>query len=55
MWWSTLVYKKTVLAEGVRYPEVNLAEDAALIQQVLKNKKRLVKLANPGIFDLCAT
>jgi len=47
---GTLVYKKTVLDGGVRYPEVNLAEDAALIQQVLKHKKRLVKLANPGIF-----
>jgi glycosyltransferase involved in cell wall biosynthesis len=47
---GTLVYKRTVLDKGVRYPDVSLAEDAALIQQMLRHKNRLVKLANPGIF-----
>ena len=47
---GTLVYRKSLFEEGIRYPVANLAEDAALIRQALQRKKRLVKLANPGIF-----
>lgn len=47
---GTLVYRKSLLTQGVRYPETNLAEDAALIRQALRRGKRLAKLSNPGIF-----
>jgi hypothetical protein len=47
---GTLVYRRTLWNEGVRYPEVNLAEDARLLQCALRKGKRLVRLANPGIF-----
>jgi hypothetical protein len=36
--------------EGVRYPEINLAEDASLLQYATKRGKRLVRLSNPGVF-----
>jgi glycosyltransferase involved in cell wall biosynthesis len=47
---GTLVYRKTVLDQGLRYPEINLAEDAALIRQAVSRGQRLVRLANPGVF-----
>lgn len=47
---GTLVYRKSLLAQGLRYPETNLAEDAALIRQALRRGKRLAQLPNPGIF-----
>jgi glycosyltransferase involved in cell wall biosynthesis len=47
---GTLVYRKSLLAQGIRYPETNLAEDAALIRQALRRGKRLARLSNPGVF-----
>lgn len=47
---GTLVYRRELLAEGVRYPETNLAEDAAFLSRATKLGKRLLKLSNPGIF-----
>jgi glycosyltransferase involved in cell wall biosynthesis len=47
---GTLVYRKKVLQDGVRYPEINLAEDAWLLQRALAGGKRLRRLANPGVF-----
>jgi glycosyltransferase involved in cell wall biosynthesis len=47
---GTLVYRKALLDQGLRYPEVNVAEDAALIRQAVSHRKRLVRLANPGVF-----
>jgi O-antigen biosynthesis protein len=47
---GTLVYRKTLWQEGLRYPDVNLAEDAALLQQAMGRGRRLVRLANPGVF-----
>jgi len=47
---GTLVYRKHLLAEGLRYPEVNLAEDAYLIRYATRRGKRLLRLANPGVF-----
>jgi hypothetical protein len=32
---GTLVYHKELLAQGVRYPELNLAEDAWLLHQAV--------------------
>jgi glycosyltransferase involved in cell wall biosynthesis len=47
---GTLVYRKTLLQQGLRYPEINLAEDAMLIRQAMSRGNRLVRLANPGVF-----
>lgn len=47
---GTLVYRRELLTEGVRYPETNLAEDAAFLSRATKLGKRLLRLSNPGIF-----
>ncbi len=47
---GTLVYRRALWNEGARYPEVNLAEDARLLQIALQNGKRLMRLSNPGVF-----
>jgi glycosyltransferase involved in cell wall biosynthesis len=47
---GTLVYRKALLDHGLQYPEINLAEDAALISQATSRGLRLVRLANPGVF-----
>jgi len=47
---GTLLYRKSILKENIRYPEVNLAEDAVLIQQAIRREKRLVRLENAGTF-----
>lgn len=47
---GTLVYRRDLLAQGLRYPEVNLAEDAWLLNQAVGQGKRLVRLNNPGVF-----
>jgi glycosyltransferase involved in cell wall biosynthesis len=47
---GTLVFRKSLLNNGLRYPEVNLAEDAGLLKQALRRGKRLARLPNPGVF-----
>ncbi len=47
---GTLMYRKTLWEQGLRYPKTNLAEDAALVRQVMHRGKRLVRLANDGVF-----
>jgi hypothetical protein len=47
---NTLVYRRSVLGLGVRYPETNLAEDAALIRQSQRRGQRLMRLDNDGLF-----
>lgn len=47
---GTLVYRSSLLESGIRYPETNLAEDAALIRQAVSRRQRLLRLANPGVF-----
>jgi hypothetical protein len=47
---GTLVYRKAALDGGVHYPDVNLAEDAALLAQVLRRGRRLRRLPNHGVF-----
>jgi glycosyltransferase involved in cell wall biosynthesis len=46
---GTLVYRKDLL-NSVRYPEINLAEDAHLLHGAVRHGKRLLRLANPGVF-----
>jgi glycosyltransferase involved in cell wall biosynthesis len=47
---GTLVYSKSLKDSGLRYPEVNLAEDAALLKQALQRGRRLTRLPNTGVF-----
>jgi glycosyltransferase involved in cell wall biosynthesis len=47
---GTLVYWKRLILEGLRYPAINLAEDAALIDAALRSRKRLARLPNNGVF-----
>lgn len=47
---GTLVYRSALLDSGIRYPETNLAEDAALIRQAASRRHRLMRLSNPGVF-----
>ena len=47
---GTLVYRKSLFDEGLRYPASNLAEDAALIRQAVRRGKRLLRLDNAGAF-----
>jgi glycosyltransferase involved in cell wall biosynthesis len=47
---GTLVYRKSILRDDIQYPEINLAEDAILIQQALRRRKRLLRLENTGAF-----
>ena len=47
---GTLVFRKCLFSEGMRYPEINLAEDAWLLHNALRKGKRLLRLSNPGVF-----
>jgi glycosyltransferase involved in cell wall biosynthesis len=47
---GTLVYRRELLTEGLRYPEISLAEDAALLHSAVTRGRRLVRLSNPGVF-----
>lgn len=47
---GTLVFDRGLLDQGISYPDINLAEDAWLIQRAAGAGKRLMKLANPGVF-----
>ncbi|HET6980077.1 MAG TPA: glycosyltransferase [Pyrinomonadaceae bacterium] len=47
---GTLVYRKDVWGRDLRYPNVNLAEDAYLLHHAMQRGKRLLRLANPGVF-----
>ncbi|HYW73191.1 MAG TPA: glycosyltransferase [Pyrinomonadaceae bacterium] len=47
---GTLVFRKDLWTQGLRYPEVNLAEDAWLLHRATRRGKRLLRLANPGVF-----
>jgi glycosyltransferase involved in cell wall biosynthesis len=47
---GTLVYRKSLLGPDLRYPNANLAEDAYLLHYAIQRGKRLLRLANPGVF-----
>jgi glycosyltransferase involved in cell wall biosynthesis len=47
---GTLVYRRELWSQGLRYPEINLAEDAWLLLRSTRQGKRLVRLSNPGVF-----
>jgi glycosyltransferase involved in cell wall biosynthesis len=47
---GTLMFRRSLFAEGLRYPEVNLAEDAAFLRDAMHRGRRLARLDNPGLF-----
>lgn len=47
---GTLVYRRDLLADDLRYPEVSLAEDAWLLHLAVSRGRRLTRLPNPGLF-----
>jgi glycosyltransferase involved in cell wall biosynthesis len=47
---GTLVYWKRLVLEGLSYPPLSLAEDAAFILAALRTRKRLLRLSNDGVF-----
>ena len=47
---GTLVYWKNLLEGAASYPAINLAEDAAFLSAALRVRKRLLRLANDGLF-----
>ena len=47
---GTLVFRKALIDERVRYPAVNLAEDAAFLRAMTGRGSRLCRLANAGTF-----
>ena len=47
---GTLMFSKSLLRQGIRYPEMNLAEDAALIRQFTQRRKRVQRIPDPGLF-----
>lgn len=47
---GTLMFRKSLLRQGIRYPEANLAEDAALIRQFTQRHKRVQRIVGPGLF-----
>jgi glycosyltransferase involved in cell wall biosynthesis len=47
---GTLVFRKSIFDQGTRYPEVNLAEDAAFIRTATTKANRLTRISNPGLF-----
>jgi hypothetical protein len=47
---GTLVYWKRLFDGGLRYPTVNLAEDADFLRAALRQGKRLLRLPNEELF-----
>jgi hypothetical protein len=47
---GTLVYRRALWEAGLKYPEVNLAEDATLLHHALSRGGRLLRLPNSGVF-----
>jgi glycosyltransferase involved in cell wall biosynthesis len=47
---GTLMYRKTLLGQGIRYPQANLAEDAGLIRQFTQRCKSIQRVTEPGLF-----
>ena len=47
---GTLMFWKRLFDEGLRYPEINIAEDATFIQAAVRGRRRLVRVPNDGLF-----
>jgi glycosyltransferase involved in cell wall biosynthesis len=47
---GTLVYRRSILRDGLAYPEVNLAEDAWLLRTATARGHRLLRIENDTLF-----
>jgi glycosyltransferase involved in cell wall biosynthesis len=47
---GTLVFRRSIWTAGLRYPEINLAEDADFLRNAVKRGRRLVRVDNDGTF-----
>jgi len=47
---GTLVFRRSLIGQGIRYPELNLAEDAYLLSAATHSGHRLGRLPNSGVF-----
>ncbi|HYI08046.1 MAG TPA: glycosyltransferase [Thermoanaerobaculia bacterium] len=47
---GTLVFRRSLWTAGLRYPEINLAEDAIFVRNAVQRGRRLIRLDNEGSF-----
>ncbi len=47
---GTIMFRRSLFAEGIRYPDEDLAEDAALVREIQRRGRRILPLDNPGLF-----
>ena len=47
---GTLAFRRALYEEGLRYPKVNLAEDAAFLRAALRGGRRLLRLPGDSVF-----
>jgi glycosyltransferase involved in cell wall biosynthesis len=47
---GTLVYRKAIWEQGVRYPNRSIAEDAMFLREAMRRGARLLALANDGLY-----
>jgi glycosyltransferase involved in cell wall biosynthesis len=47
---GTLAFHRQLFEDGLRYPAVNLAEDAAFLRRALRAGRRLLRLDGDGVF-----
>jgi len=47
---GTLLFRRSIWTAGARYPEVNLAEDAAFLREAVRRGRRLLRIDNDGTF-----
>jgi glycosyltransferase involved in cell wall biosynthesis len=47
---GTLVFRRSIWTSGIRYPEIDLAEDAAFVRNAVTRGRRLVRVDNDGTF-----
>jgi hypothetical protein len=47
---GTLAFRRSFFARGLRYPDVNLAEDAAMLVDLTRAGARLERVVNDGLF-----
>jgi O-antigen biosynthesis protein len=45
---GTVVFRRSIWANGIRFPEVNLGEDAAFLRQALRRGQRLLRVDDRG-------
>jgi hypothetical protein len=47
---GTLAFRRALFDEGLKYPDADLAEDAAFLRLALSRGKRLARVANQGLY-----